>query len=138
MGVHAKDGQMEIGIEAAAALGICQLKGHEMKWRSGRYLSAVTQIRGILFAEASQETVLVSWATVVCGDVWSALFVNRLIGMHLLEVKGNVVINPVLGMELMVPHQCVKIRSVGRAANVHHCLVAVRTSTRQMKMPGAI
>ena len=58
--------------------------------------------------------------------------------MHLLEVKGNLVVNPVLGMKVMVPHQCVKIRSLGRPDDVEHGLVVARTSTRQMKKPGAM
>ena len=29
-----KDGQMEIGIEAAKMLGVCQLHSHEMKWQA--------------------------------------------------------------------------------------------------------
>lgn len=60
MGVHAKDGQLELGIEAAAALNLCQLEGRDMKWRSRRYVFAVSQIRGILYTDDSNETVLAS------------------------------------------------------------------------------
>eukprot|EP00439_Symbiodinium_sp_Y106_P001776 s2114_g1.t1 len=33
-------GRWRRGIEAAAALRICQLEGHPMQWRSGRYVVA--------------------------------------------------------------------------------------------------
>ena len=52
--------------------------------------------------------------------------------------KEIVVVNPVLGMRVMVPHQCVKIRSVGRPDDVKYSLVVVRTAARQMKEPGVI
>ena len=41
-------------------------------------------------------------------------------------------------MKVMVPHQCVKIRSVGRPDDVKYGLVVVRTATREMKEPGVI
>ncbi|CAE7613785.1 unnamed protein product, partial [Symbiodinium sp. KB8] len=100
VGVHAKDGQLELGIEAAAALNLCQLEGRDMKWRSRRYVFAVSQIRGILYT-----------------------------------VKGNLNINPALGMTIVVPHQCIKVRSVGRV-ELRHGFTLVRTTTRQLKQPG--
>lgn len=57
--VQFKDGQAELGIEAARELGICELK-EEMRWRSRRYLFSITQFRGLLYAPSSDETVLVA------------------------------------------------------------------------------
>ena len=59
--VECKDGQMEIGIEAAEQLSICRLDNdYEMKWRSRRYVFAITQVRGVLYVGG--KTILVSWA----------------------------------------------------------------------------
>ena len=56
-------------------------------------------------------------------------------GKHGLEVKGNLNINPALGMTIVVPHQCIKVRSVGRV-ELRHGFTLVRTTTRQLKQPG--
>ncbi|CAE7464859.1 unnamed protein product [Symbiodinium sp. CCMP2456] len=41
-------------------------------------------------------------------------FLNRLSALQRpTSVKGNININPALGMKVMVPHQCAKVRSVG-------------------------
>ena len=56
--VQCKDGQMEIGSEAAEQLGICRLDDdHKMKWRNYRYIFAITQARGVLYADGN--TILV-------------------------------------------------------------------------------
>ena len=72
--MHSLDGQMEVRVEAAARLGLCQLDGYAMKWRSGRYLFAVTQVRGVLYAKSTDETILVSRA---------AMFLARYCGVCL-------------------------------------------------------
>ena len=51
---------MEIGVDAAEQLGICRLDdGYPMKWRSGRYLFAITQVRGVLYVDGN--TLLAPW-----------------------------------------------------------------------------
>ena len=45
--------------------------------------------------------------------------------------------NPALGMRVMVPHQCAKVRSVEYADELDYGLLSVRTNTRRLKMPGA-
>ncbi|CAE7251396.1 unnamed protein product, partial [Symbiodinium pilosum] len=75
--VQCKDGQMEIGIEAAEQLGICRLDNdYEMKWRSRRYVFAITQ------------------------------------------VKGDICIDPHLGMKFLVPSTSIKISALGRSDDI--------------------
>ena len=45
--VQFKDGQAEMGIQAARKLGICELRDG-MKWRSRRYVFGIPQFRGLL------------------------------------------------------------------------------------------
>ena len=52
------------------------------------------------------------------------------------KVKGNVNINPALGMTMVVPYQSVKVRSPGHQHDIAYGLDAIRTTTRQMKLPG--
>ena len=54
------------------------------------------------------------------------------------EVKGNVNVNPALGMRMMVPHQCAKVRSGGYVDDLEYGLITVRTTTRPLRMPGAL
>ena len=138
LGVDAKDGQAELGIEAARELGVCELDGHEMRWRSRRYVFAITQYRGMLYLPASDETVLVSWSDKSMFGHWcspqAVSYDQRF--LHC-EVKGNLCIDPLLGKKMVLPFQSIKARKQGKCNDLGYGIDVVRTTTRPMKTPGA-
>ena len=134
-----KDGQAEHGIEAALELGVCELDGHEMRWRSRRYVFAITQYRGMLHLPASDETVLVSWANESMLGHWcSPQPVSYVQQMLSCKVKGNLCIDPILGKKMVLPFACIKARKQGRCDDLGYGIDVVRTTTRAVKTPGVL
>ncbi|CAE7364289.1 unnamed protein product, partial [Symbiodinium sp. CCMP2456] len=137
LGVDAKDGQAELGIEAAQELGVCALDGHEMRWRNQRYVYAITQFRGMLYLPASDETVLAPRSDQSMFGHWcspqAVSYVQRLLRC---EVKGNLCIDPLLGKKMRLPFASIKARKQGKRDDLGYGIDVVRTTTRPMKTPG--
>ena len=109
-----------------------------MRWRSRRYVFAITQFRGVLYLPASDETVLVSWSNKsMCGDWCSPQPVSYVQQILHCEVKGNLCIDPLLGNKMVLPFASIKARKQGKCNDLGYGIDVVRTTTRPMKTPGA-
>ena len=99
LNVQFKDGQAEMGIEAAQKLGICELRDG-VEWRSRRYVFGITQFRGVLYVPSSDETVLVARTakTELSIGFWQKSFLLRFAS----KVKSNVCIDPALGDKMVL------------------------------------
>ena len=64
------------------------------------------------------------------------LLVHQPSGAYVHKVKGDICIDPHLGMKFLVPSTSIKISALGRSDDIVYGLDVGRTTARAMKTPG--
>ena len=100
-------------MEDAQALGVCQLDGHDMRWQSRCYVLAISQFRGSCSPQTRRSWFLGQKCVVGLAHVLSA---SRVVVLAVRSAaKGNLCINPTLGMKMVLHCTSVKVRGPGRS-----------------------